>query len=165
MSRLTLTGAAYLFYASEEMQRSHRLSLEWLRRDMLPPVPLRGTRLSDADLRETQLQYTNLQGADLRGAVLLDITFTALTRALYDERTRWPDGFDPRAWDMIYMKWGPTGWAEGLWRATGRSGVELHAVIIWPVVEAEVKRHRVVEVAHYDLVPAAAPCLLDGVPH
>lgn len=62
--------------------------------------------LYEADLRGALLQYPNLQGADLRGAdlrdiQLIDISFTALTGAVYDARTRWPNGFDPANWDMI----------------------------------------------------------------
>jgi uncharacterized protein YjbI with pentapeptide repeats len=42
---------------------------------------------------------TQLQGADLRGASLLNTCFNG---ALYDESTKFPDKFDPRAHVMVH---------------------------------------------------------------
>ena len=70
---------------------------------------LRGARLGDAvlwsadlrgaDLTGADLRGANLQGADLRSAVLsgADFTDARVHGATYDEKTLWPDGFDPEA--------------------------------------------------------------------
>jgi uncharacterized protein YjbI with pentapeptide repeats len=64
---------------------------------------LRGTRMDATDLRAADLRYTELQGADLSGAILegddppLGL-FTGpldLYEARYDNKTRWPRGFEP----------------------------------------------------------------------
>src|ERR1043166_1445355 len=53
---------------------------------------LRNENLKDAFLADLDLSDTDLRGVDLTGANL-DGAF--LLGALYDENTRWPDGFDP----------------------------------------------------------------------
>ncbi|MEO1268552.1 MAG: ribosomal protein L7/L12 [Myxococcota bacterium] len=83
----------------------------------LPHAVLHGIQLSDANLRHANLTEANLydanfEGADLRGAQLTrahlpganlcdaDLTEATLTdadfeQALFNEDTRWPQGFDP----------------------------------------------------------------------
>jgi hypothetical protein len=58
-----------------------------LRKALLREADLRGTVLTAADLREAVLT-----GADLREAILQN---AKLQQAVMDDRTRWPDGFDP----------------------------------------------------------------------
>jgi len=48
--------------------------------------------LRNADLRDANLRGADLCGADLRGARL---NRADIQHALFDDRTRWPDGFDP----------------------------------------------------------------------
>ena len=62
----------------------------------------RGATLRRADLREANLQGADLSGADLSGADLrqadftgADVTGATFDGALWDERTRWPSGFQP----------------------------------------------------------------------
>ena len=54
----------------------------------------RNANLTRAELREADLSGADLRGADLSGANLLG---TDLSGALYNSRTIWPAGFDPRA--------------------------------------------------------------------
>jgi uncharacterized protein YjbI with pentapeptide repeats len=51
--------------------------------------------LEEANIREANLRATNLAGANLAGANLTatDLSGTALAGAIYNERTRWPQGF------------------------------------------------------------------------
>jgi uncharacterized protein YjbI with pentapeptide repeats len=58
---------------------------------------LEGARLANAKLNNAHLQGANLQGADLSGADLRQACLDGadLTAVRFDERTRWPDGFDP----------------------------------------------------------------------
>ncbi len=55
---------------------------------------LRGADLGGANLLGTDLSDANLSGADLSGATL---TNADLSGARYDDFTRWPDDFDPKA--------------------------------------------------------------------
>ena len=48
-----------------------------------------GASFRDAKLTRAELREADLSGADLRGA--------DLSGALYDARTAWPDGFNPRS--------------------------------------------------------------------
>lgn len=85
------------------------LAMVNLQKSFLNYANMRNARLCGSDLRGAMLSYTNLQGADLRGADLrdtriIDATFTSLIGAIYDVRTRWPDGFDPLDWDMIFVE-------------------------------------------------------------
>jgi hypothetical protein len=59
---------------------------------------LAGANLQSADLVRVHLQGANLSGADLQGANLhgVDLAGVRLTRARYNQHTRWPAGFDPR---------------------------------------------------------------------
>jgi hypothetical protein len=65
---------------------------------------LRGALLIGGDLEDADLRGADLYGADLRGASLSGADLTAadlrrakLTGAIYDCRTRWPEGCDPQA--------------------------------------------------------------------
>ncbi len=69
-----------------------RLHQARLRNADLTRALLLGADLSGADLRGAVLVTASLQGADLRGA---DLAGADLTNALYDDTTRWPEGFDP----------------------------------------------------------------------
>ncbi len=53
---------------------------------------LEGTVLRDAKLQGAYLQKTNVKGADFSGA---DLTGARFEEAIYDDKTKWPDGFDP----------------------------------------------------------------------
>ncbi|MEP0913053.1 pentapeptide repeat-containing protein [Leptolyngbya sp. GB1-A1] len=75
-----------------------------LRRADLQVAVLQGASLSAANLDEV-----NLQGADLRGAYLVGTVLTyaqnlhnsILTDAIYDRKTRFPEGFNPDVAGMI----------------------------------------------------------------
>jgi len=54
---------------------------------------LRGADLSEANLRNADLTGADLRGANLKGA---DLTGANLTGVKHDDKTVWPDGFDPR---------------------------------------------------------------------
>ncbi|MDX1933210.1 MAG: metalloregulator ArsR/SmtB family transcription factor [Capsulimonadales bacterium] len=77
--------------------------IRWAGRDLsgedLTGANLRGAELVDANLRHAllngaQMNGANLCGADLTGA---DLTDAVLAGIRSDERTVWPDGFDPKA--------------------------------------------------------------------
>jgi uncharacterized protein YjbI with pentapeptide repeats len=55
---------------------------------------LGGANLHKADLTGTGMRHAVLVGANLTGA---DLTGASLAWAIYDARTQWPAGFDPRA--------------------------------------------------------------------
>ena len=55
-------------------------------------ISCHGASLRRSELRSVRLQNANLKGADLTGAHLSD---ARLAGAIYDQRTRWPRGFDP----------------------------------------------------------------------
>jgi len=62
---------------------------------------MRNANLSAANLRGCDLRCVNLTGANLRGADLsgadlfgVTLTSTILTDVIWDQETRWPDGFD-----------------------------------------------------------------------
>jgi Pentapeptide repeats (8 copies) len=74
---------------------------------------LRDANLRGADLTGAFLGGAQLQGADLRGANLKGVSLVPMwqeghwvipPRTRYDDRTRWPDSFDPRAHGAILMK-------------------------------------------------------------
>lgn len=100
LSRADLTGAdLYWGY-----MRGARLRDACLQRAIL-----RGASLEDADLRGANLQYadfsldnlggsTSLKGADLRGANVIGALFYG---AEYNERTLFPEGFDPLIQKMV----------------------------------------------------------------
>jgi hypothetical protein len=60
-----------------------------LREALLDDAVLTNARLKDADLSGAHLYGAHLMGAELDG--------TVLTGAKYDERTVWPEGFEPEA--------------------------------------------------------------------
>ena len=61
---------------------------------------LTGVDLSEAILVNGYIEKADLTGADLTGAVLEEVT---LTGAIADQRTVWPDGFDPEGADIKLM--------------------------------------------------------------
>jgi hypothetical protein len=65
----------------------------------LSRADLSGAQLSGANLAKANLSGANLSGATLSGAVLLGANLRGvnLRHALYDDRTLWPPGFNPRA--------------------------------------------------------------------
>lgn len=66
----------------------------------LTAAELQGANLLDANLPRTNLQYANLAGADLRGANLTEARIrhtTNLNDATYDDRTLWPEEFEPES--------------------------------------------------------------------
>jgi uncharacterized protein YjbI with pentapeptide repeats len=56
-----------------------------------------GLELGGADLSEANLEKANLSEADLSGAVIfgVDLSWTDISGAIYDEMTRWPKAFNP----------------------------------------------------------------------
>jgi uncharacterized protein YjbI with pentapeptide repeats len=62
-------------------------------------VNLLGADLRWANLKRAGLEGANLSGADLVGAKL---RWTNLTGAIYDRKTVWPPGFDPKAAGVIF---------------------------------------------------------------
>ena len=82
-----------------------------LRQSDLLNATLRGADLQDADLREAGLQGADLLHADLRGADLRDIRIEStfyervnVEYAVYDDATRWPEGFDPQAYGAVHER-------------------------------------------------------------
>ncbi|KAB8185289.1 hypothetical protein FH610_010810 [Microbispora catharanthi] len=59
-------------------------------------VDLRGTDLTRADLRNANLRGARMDYTDLREATLTgaDLTGASLKRVVFDEKTKWPEGFD-----------------------------------------------------------------------
>ena len=59
----------------------------------------------ESDLHGENLTYANLRGDDLSGANLEGaiLTRASLYRVVYDDKTRWPDGFDPVAAGAILV--------------------------------------------------------------
>jgi hypothetical protein len=55
--------------------------------------------LTGADLSKANLSWAKLYGADLREANLREATLSKadLNHAVYDDRARFPEGFDPKA--------------------------------------------------------------------
>ncbi|UCC52976.1 MAG: pentapeptide repeat-containing protein, partial [Anaerolineaceae bacterium] len=54
--------------------------------------------LSEANLSGANLEKADLSGADLRGTVIFEVnlSWTDITGAIYDERTTWPKEFNPK---------------------------------------------------------------------
>jgi hypothetical protein len=78
----------------------------------LSGAQLAGARLDGANLKEANLHRANLQEADLQGADLTeadlqgaDLTGANLQGALTDH-VRWPDGFDPQAASLTFVRGG-----------------------------------------------------------
>ena len=68
--------------------------LHTVQSESLQGADLRGRNLWGADLRQANLRDADLRGANLGGALLARAD---LTGAVYDHRTVWPVGFNPRA--------------------------------------------------------------------
>ncbi|MGA2504957.1 MAG: pentapeptide repeat-containing protein [Anaerolineales bacterium] len=71
---------------------------------------LLGTSLNGANLSKANLTGACLNGADLREADLKGATLhwaaleeAKLFGAKYNQKTRWPDGFNPRAAEAIFV--------------------------------------------------------------
>lgn len=60
---------------------------------------LMGANLRDANLAEADLRNANLCRADLRGA---NLTGVKLANAVFDQDTRFPDGFDPLSHGAVF---------------------------------------------------------------
>ena len=78
----------------------------------LQGADLQGAHLQRANLAQADLRDANLQGANLQGAV---VSWEGLKNAIYDTRTRWPDGVDHLSpgvveWDTHL----PMEWTNGL---------------------------------------------------
>lgn len=96
-----------------------------LREANLREADLTEADLRSADLRRANLAQANLSFADLRGA---DLRYTHLRRvnwqgAVYDGRTRWPHGFDPKIRPEMQASGEPetrcSGWKAGFWGVAG----------------------------------------------
>jgi uncharacterized protein YjbI with pentapeptide repeats len=92
---------ANLAYANLEKAILARANLSCA---MLISASLAETDLREANLRHASLFQADLHGATLEGALLMgadltgvNLTDAKLCRAVYDARTRWPDGFDAAA--------------------------------------------------------------------
>src|SRR5438034_477839 len=74
----------------------YRVQADTLRGVRLSGVDLSRANLRGADLRDSHLHQINLSNASLRGASLewAELTQIDLTGALFDSKTRWPEGFD-----------------------------------------------------------------------
>ena len=78
----------------------------------LSGADLRGFNLSEVNFCGANLRGANLSGANLYRADLIqadltgaNLTGTHLSGALFDENTKWPDGFDPmRAGAHMFQK-------------------------------------------------------------
>ncbi len=67
---------------------------------------LNGANLSYANLSGASLNNADLRAADLTGAILhwASLDEAKLIGAKYNEKTKWPDGFDPRAAEAIFVE-------------------------------------------------------------
>jgi pentapeptide repeat protein len=74
----------------------YRVEADTLRGVRLSGVDLSCANLRGADLRDSYLHQVNLSNASLRGANLegAQLTQIGLAGALFDSKTRWPEGFD-----------------------------------------------------------------------
>lgn|GEM_PF-446104 len=59
---------------------------------------LQGADFSDADVHGARFTRANLCGANLRFARYEECDFQ---QAIYDEQTRWPEGFEPQRWGAV----------------------------------------------------------------
>jgi uncharacterized protein YjbI with pentapeptide repeats len=75
-----------------------RLAGAMLRSTRLVKANMEGVDLRNADLTSAVVPGANLRNAKLQGATLTgaDLKGADLKGALYDEQTRWPDGFNPQ---------------------------------------------------------------------
>lgn len=87
LSGADLRGAAFDGYMTGVNLKRANLSKATLEACDMDEANLRGANLNEADLRDAYLV-----GADLRET---DLSHTNLNGAMYDDSTKWPDGFDP----------------------------------------------------------------------
>jgi hypothetical protein len=83
-----------------------QLSGTVLRGAKLIRANLSGADLRNADLTNAALKGSSLRGAKLQGAILMGAALTDvdLKTALYDNRTRWPEGYDPVKQGALLVK-------------------------------------------------------------
>ena len=72
--------------------RDADLTNAWLRAAVLRDADLRGANLRSANLIDADLRNADLRGADLSQ---VGLGYTELGGAVFDDTTRWPDGFRP----------------------------------------------------------------------
>lgn len=77
-----------------------------LRGAKLAQAILKEADLTNADLTDAALPGADLQSAKLQGAILTgaDLTNANLKNALYDDRTHWPEGYDPQKAGALRVK-------------------------------------------------------------
>ena len=110
---LLLLALAYWLLAPSLANRNYRDAA--LRGANLAKARLAGVDLSGADLRDANLTGADLRKANLRRAVLHNADLTGadlqgadLTGAVFDSRTRWPKGVDPRQRGALFLGPGPS---------------------------------------------------------
>lgn len=98
---LVLGGGTFLLL--EELRRGRYIHRSFHGSE-LAGKDLRGVYLWHSDLMGARFYESDLRGASLRRCVLFGTDFSGarldgvnLTSAAYDETTRWPPGFDPKA--------------------------------------------------------------------
>ncbi len=112
LREVDLTGAVMKgAYLDEAKLKSAVLDKVQAEKAIFNKADLSGARLNqamlprasfvEADLTGAFLRQAQLQGADFTGAVLKDVS---LAQALYDDKTRWPEGFDPVAAGAVLDK-------------------------------------------------------------
>lgn len=89
---------------SANLQKS-LLRLARLEGALLRWANLEGANLQDANLEGADLQYARLQGANLKG---VNFVVADLREAVYNEKTIWPDDFDPLDHGAIPEDWLPS---------------------------------------------------------
>ena len=109
---LLLLALANWLLAPSLAKRNYRDAA--LRGANLAQARLAGVDLSGADLRDANLTGADLRKANLRRAVLHNADLTGadlqgadLTGAVFDSRTRWPKGVDPRQRGALFLGLGP----------------------------------------------------------
>lgn len=90
----TLAGASLrsAALAGAYLQRAGMRGADLLKAD-LQLADLQGADMRGADMRGVNLRGADLRGTDFREARLQRVD---LSHALYDDATRWPNGFDPK---------------------------------------------------------------------
>jgi uncharacterized protein YjbI with pentapeptide repeats len=71
---------------------------------------LTGALFEGADLREVSFMGADLQDAQFLGADLTGASFGGadLRGAVYNQGTKWPDGFDPLDYGALPVEWLPS---------------------------------------------------------
>jgi uncharacterized protein YjbI with pentapeptide repeats len=103
LSYAPLRGASLI---GADLTGAHLVSAD-LRGADLAVADLRNAHLEGADLTSANLLGANLEGANLQGTNFTRANFnaTSIGEGLYDRRTRWPVGFNPRVFtSMKFVK-------------------------------------------------------------